>query len=249
MKILFMGTGAADYDIEKRGECDMFRRNSTALVNDDLMIDASEHVGDFVNEFGTDLSKVKNILITHSHSDHYSPETIDALAEHGVCVWAEQGTAEYGLSEIKKAEVKILPLFEEVSVGRYTVMALPSNHTVGDRRQMPVCYVISDGEKRIFWGCDGSWLPTDTWNTIRKYKFDVMVFDGTFGDIGGDVRVFEHNDLPLLRGISMAIKGQKLLNDGGKMYISHMSLYSQLSHDELCAEMEKIDMNVAYDGL
>lgn len=248
MKILFMGTGAADYDITKRKSGEFFRRNSTALINDDLMIDCSYHVPDFVSEYGTDLSGVKNILLTHSHSDHYAPSVIDGLAGE-VCVWSEDGTARSALTQLNKASKSVLPLFEEVNVGKYRVMAMPANHTVNDRRQTPLCYMISDGEKRIFWGCDGSWLPTDTWNTVRKYKFDLMVFDGTFGDIGGDVRIFEHNSLPLLRALMSAVEEQKLLKENGKAYISHMSQFSQLPHSELCAETAKFGMSAAYDGL
>jgi len=49
-EILFLGTGAADWFIEEKG--DFFRRNSAALLNGDLMIDCGAHIFDFRESFG-----------------------------------------------------------------------------------------------------------------------------------------------------------------------------------------------------
>lgn len=248
MKILFMGTGADDYRITERKSGEFFRRNSTALINDDLLIDCSSQVPDFMNETPTDLSGVENILLTHSHSDHYSPETIKNILNEDVRVWSEEAT-ERAIVETLNTKKSVLPLFEEVTVGRYRVTAMPANHRVQNPEEQPLCYMISDGEKRIFWGGDGSWLITDTWKTIQKYKFDLMVFDGTFGDIGGDERIFEHNSIPMLKCIFEAVRNQKLLTENGIIYISHMSKYSQLAHEELVEKMKEYNAGVTYDGL
>ena len=247
MKILFMGTGADDYKIKERKDGEFFRRNSTALINDDLMVDCSSQVQDFTNENPTDLSRVENVLLTHSHSDHYSPDTIKNVLKKDIRVWSEEVTEKAVVAELD-TKMSILPLYEEVTVGKYKVTAMPANHRVENPAEQPLCYMISDGEKRIFWGGDGSWLITDTWKLIQKYKFDLMIFDGTFGDIGGDERIFEHNSIPILKCIFEAVRNQNLLTPNGLIYITHMSKYSQLPHDELVEKMKELGAGVTYDG-
>lgn len=42
--------------------------------------------------FGADKRKVQNVLISHSHGDHYSPDTLVWLAEdHSVTVYGDGG--------------------------------------------------------------------------------------------------------------------------------------------------------------
>lgn len=41
-RLLFLGTGAADWDISCKG--DFFRRNSAVLVNNRLIIDCGAHI-------------------------------------------------------------------------------------------------------------------------------------------------------------------------------------------------------------
>ena len=55
MKILFLGTGAADYT----GNEVPFRRNSSALIDDTILIDPNKYVLDALSEYNVDISKIK----------------------------------------------------------------------------------------------------------------------------------------------------------------------------------------------
>ena len=50
MKLEFLGTGAADYRLDKRVEGELFRRWSCMLINDDLLIDPGPHVADYLEK-------------------------------------------------------------------------------------------------------------------------------------------------------------------------------------------------------
>jgi hypothetical protein len=52
MKILFLGTGAADYT----GNEKELRRNSSALIDDIILIDPNSYVLDAIKEFNVDIS-------------------------------------------------------------------------------------------------------------------------------------------------------------------------------------------------
>ena len=62
-------------------------------------------------------------------------------------------------------------------------------------------------------------------------------------------RLFEHNNLRMITEMSAAFRQLKLLNDGGKIMISHMSRYAHESHDKLNAYLEKYDIGAASDGM
>ena len=79
MKITFLGTGAADWNFNDHKDVKGFRRNSSALVDDCLLIDPNSDVFNALETFGKDSSSIKYIINTHRHSDHFNVETIKGL--------------------------------------------------------------------------------------------------------------------------------------------------------------------------
>lgn len=249
MKILFIGTGAADWVLKERKGDEFFRRLTAVKINDDLMIDCSPDTSDFTAKNPNALSNVKDVLITHTHSDHYSPQTIGEILRKDVRVWAEEESEKKVLSDMPHLETSVLEIFEENTVGKYKVIPVPANHSVADRNQTPVNHIISDGEKTIFWGCDSAWIPNYSWHEMKKHKFDLIVLDGTLGDADGDYRIFEHNNIAMIKEMTNTIKSQQLLKEGGKVMISHMSRYAHKEHDELQKQLDDVGVLVAYDEM
>lgn len=247
MKILFMGTGAADYDIKTRRDGEFFRRLTSVLIDDRLMIDCNIETLDFVDMNGTDLSGVGDLIITHTHSDHYSREAVNTLLGENATIHCDVGAMpRLGATE---AAQESLELYRENKVGEYSIIPVRANHSVEGSDETPLNYIISSGGKTIFWGCDGAWLTNDAWHEMKKHKFDLVVLDGTLGDEEGDYRIFEHNNLRMITEMCGTIGRCGLMKDGGRIMISHMSKYSQYGHEELTARLEKYDITPAYDGL
>lgn len=216
MKILFLGTGAADYT----GNEVPFRRNSSALIDDTILIDPNKYVLDALSEYNVDISKIKYILNTHNHEDHYNENTVNYLVSQGATfIKAEPNTP--------------------ISLGEYRILPLKGNHTI------PVChFIIEKDDKRLFYGLDGAWLLYEEIQAIWTRGVDLAVFDATIGFIDGDWRIFEHNNL------NMVLEMKKSLKDSVKKYvISHMAYTLHTSHEELEKEMKKHDIITAYDGL
>ena len=80
MKITFLGTGAADWNFQKHRDIEGFRRNSSLLIDDRLLIDPGADVPDALQCFHKSRDKIKYIINTHRHSDHYSEDTIRGLS-------------------------------------------------------------------------------------------------------------------------------------------------------------------------
>lgn len=247
MKILFMGTGAADWNIETRKNETFFRRFTSVMINDDLMIDCNNETLDFIEKNNCDVGKVENILITHTHSDHFSSSAIEKiLTPDKTVIGDERAIPRFnGISAVSRS----IPLYTPVKVGKYEIVAVAANHSVENSDEQPLHYIISDGEKRIFWGCDGAWLLNKSWHTIRNYTYDLTVFDGTLNDAEGDYRIFEHNNLHMIIEINATFKALNLMNSDSKTMISHMSRYSQYSHSELEKYLQSYNIIPAYDGM
>ena len=105
-------------------------------------------------------------------------------------------------------------------------------------------FIISDGKKTLFYGLDGAWLLYDEVCGIKEYTPDFAVFDATIGDIDGDYRIFEHNNL------QMVLEMQKTLKPYIKQFcISHMAYTLHTDHETTAKKMQMYDIITAYDGL
>lgn len=218
MKITFLGTGAADWQKSDMKKLKFFRRNSSLLIDDTLLIDPGEYVPEALKTFKKNPDKIKYIICTHNHSDHFCEETVKSL---------------------KNAEFFETSAGTTKKIGRYTVTALPANHAVST-----VHFIISDGEKHLFYGLDGAWLTYEEVEGIKEKMIDFAVFDATVGNIPGDYRVFEHNNL------AMVLEMKKSLEKHIKRFcISHLAkTLHKTSHNVLSRNMKKHGIEVAFDG-
>lgn len=250
--LLFLGTGAADWSIKEKDETHYFRRNSAALINEDLMLDCGSHVFDFAESTGNSklFENVTDILIAHDHSDHLDRESVLRLADVRKIRVACDGAARKLLGEHPNIEYVRLTPYKRKKVGRYYVTSLLANHDVIiTKNQRAFHYIIRtpDG-KEIFYGLDGAWFLRPSWAEMLKHKFDLMVFDCTVGD-SDDWRLFEHNTIPMLRKMIAEIKERELLQDGGKLIASHLARTLHKSHEDTAACLKEMDMITAYDGM
>lgn len=238
MKIQFLGTGAADW----KGvgpDWPGYRYFSSALIDGVLLIDPGPDVFDSSERYGIDISGVKYIICTHCHADHYSPGTVKKLEAAGAV-----------FAGIKAGETAVL--------GGYTVKAYAANHGTCDGA---VHFLIGRGDKAIYYALDGAWLLYNEVDAIKAGRLlvcgdgavagrktapgvDLIVLDATIGDVPGDYRIFEHNNLNMVREMKLTLGGAC-----SKYVISHMALTLHGPHGELAEKMLRDGIVAAYDGL
>lgn len=222
MRLCFLGTAADDWYWEKPQDGGEYRRRCAVLIDDMLLIDPGPQVLDACNDFNKDLSNIKYVIATHKHSDHFCIDTVEKLEAEGA-----------KLLEIKANE--------KVVVGKYTISAYHGNHGTSTDT---LHFIIGDGEKTVFYGLDGAWLLYDEVMAIQKVAPDFAVLDATIGEVDGDYRIFEHNNL------QMILEMQKTLKPYIKKFcISHMALTLHTNHETLAKKMNQYDILTAYDGL
>lgn len=219
MKLTFLGTGAADWNWRDHHENPEYRRNSALLIDDCLLIDPGPDVPDALATFGKTPERIRYIINTHKHRDHFNEGTVAFLGG---------------------AELYPLVAGETKAIGTYTVTALAANHATCAGA---VHFIISDGEKSIFYGLDGAWLLYDEYKAIKQHGVDLAVLDATIGEVPGDFRIFEHNDLNMVREMKATL--EKYV---GRFVISHMARTLHASHKELSLSVGKDGIEAAFDG-
>lgn len=251
-RLLFLGTGAADWKMEHKEAYPDFRRNSAALVNDDLLIDCGAHIFDFAQSCARpDLyDRVTDVLITHGHSDHFRAESVLRLAEkQKIRLICDRDTRKK-VGEHENITFLHLSPCKRRKIGGYNVTPLLANHMeVTTQTKKAYHYIIkTPAGKEIFYGLDGAWLLRPSWQEMLKHRFDLMIFDCTVGD-RDDWRLFEHNTIPMLRKMVAEIREKDLVKENGYLVASHMARTLHVSHEYTARVLAEMGMIAAYDGL
>lgn len=249
-KLLFIGTGAADWSLSDKinGE---YRRNSTVLLNDDLMLDCSGHIYDYRDsaEKLDIYDNVTDLLISHAHEDHFSHSAVSRLSEKGKIRVGSDGAIAEKLGDVENVESVILKPFEKTSIGRYTVTPILANHDIVMRDNACAFHFIIEtpDKKTVFYGLDGAWFLRPSWEEMKKHVFDVMILDCTVGDFH-DWRIFEHNTIPMLREMVREIKERGMIAESGKLIASHFARTLHESKEKTESILAQFGVLAAYDG-
>lgn len=223
MKLHFLGTGAADWDQHEANAEPGFRRFSSLLVDDCLLVDPGPCLPEFMRTFDCPqlFEKLETIVNTHRHSDHYCESTVEMLG---------------------KEKMAATPAWSCLETERHTIFSYPAHHgTARDAVHLVIESKI-DG-KRFFYGCDGAFLYYETAHALLQQQFDLMIFDGTIGDIPGEYRIFEHNNLPMVRELKAAFAKKC-----ARFMISHLARTLHPPHDEETLLLAREGIEIASDN-
>lgn len=214
MKIQFLGTGAADWNgSDERGE---FRRLTSTLLDETLLIDGTCAILEQI----ADRSKISDVFLTHSHSDHFDIEALKALAPCRVYAhesWASEISGE-GLTVIA------LKIGQPVCAAGFTVLPMPANHSTERAWEQPLHYLFEKDQKRLLYATDGAWLLNQEHHLIGSRTLDAAVFDATIGDgFDGDYRIFEHNSIDMVRLMVATLHKTGRLRPDAPVYLTHMA--------------------------
>ncbi|MBO5790476.1 MAG: MBL fold metallo-hydrolase [Clostridia bacterium] len=250
MQLTFLGTGARDFTIEDRGTSG-FRFWSGALLGEDTLIDCGPYLFEAAADAGVDLSKVRYVIVTHRHVDHFSLKSLRKLAENQPITICIHENSTHSLSDIPNLTVVPLSLFAHTALRDMALVAMPANHSVSPTScEQPVHYVIYREGRTLFWGCDGAWMLNATWHAIKNMRFNLMVLDGTLGEVEGDNRIFEHNNLRMVHEMAKTFTAQGMIAEGGSIMISHLSKFEHTDKETLDRNLaQKGLVKAAYDGL
>lgn len=274
MKIQYLGTAAAEGIPALFCQCDLctkarklrgknLRGRSGMILDDSLMIDFPPDMLMYVFNLNIDLAKISDILITHTHSDHFhsaqlmmrlpgcfchikegSPTvTVHGNIQTGKVLEAAQDY-EFG----KKIDfVKFHPItkFSTFSIGSFEITPLPARHKPDEDAYI---YLIKKHGKVLLYANDTGIFYDEVFAYFAQEQVHInfISFDCTNGK-GCEGR--SHMGMPDNAKVKERLLLQGTIDESTVCFVTHFSHNILQTHEDLEKEAQKYGFEVAYDGM
>lgn len=268
MKVQFLGTAAAEgfpavfcncaycQSARKLGGKNIRTRSQT-LINDELLIDLPADTYHHFLQNNIEGDKIKYLLITHSHSDHFYPAELHVRGE----VYAKNKRVDYlqvycgsGAYEkiqssnphrFKNVTTHLLEPFQTVTIGDYEVTPLPARHAAGDGA---LIYIIR-GDKTLLYAHDTGYFYDEVFKFIQEkgIVFDMVSLDCTNIDIP-ITDEGSHMGFPNIGRVLNRLADIGAINSKTIRYVNHFSHNANPQHHILQQRAAEYRCQVSYDG-
>ena len=259
MLVRFLGTGAADWNgPDNRGEQ---RRLSSILVDKTVLFDFTAGNIEMIPAG----LKPEVVFYTHSHNDHYHPES--ALKIGVKKVYLSQTWYDIAKADFEKASKKmnvqmpeLIPLYigQAVHVDGLRVTPLPASHATSKLFEQTLIFLIEKSEARVMYATDTAGIPAVAARLAGIDAHDPngkpltgLIMEATMGmDHDNDYRIFAHSSVGMVhRAVEVLQKTKRYLpvNDQ-PVYLTHMARTLHGTQAELDAALP-YPLKAAYDGL
>lgn len=273
MKLTYLGTAAAEgwpaifcdcagciRARELKGK--NIRTRSQALINDDLLLDFCCDTYMHILNYGLDIDRVKDILITHSHEDHFYMDDI-ALRQDGYSPvrqghvlnlygnedvakkYREAVEIDYNTSLPSSVSMTTLSLYTKTNIGKYVVYPLRADHKQGE--ECMIYLIIDKVGKTVLYAHDTGIFHEEVFEFLKDFKLDLVSLDCTSGKQNG---VRNHMGIESCEKVKNRLIEQGSAKEGTKFILNHFSHNSMyLDFDELERDAEKRGFLVSYDRM
>ena len=256
IRILFLGTGAADWPIPYRPAVNetqdgTIRGYSSVVIDNRILIDAGATVPDAIRHFSADVNRFTDILLTHTHADHCDVDAIRRLlsqrrGNNTVNLWAHP-SALAKLPEIEGLCQCSIEVGETFKLTGITVTSLAANHDV--REETALHFLLQKPQVSVLYATDCAWFLKPTWARLMEAHLDAVIWDATCGETHGDWRIFEHNSVDMIKLMRQTFEKQDVLSPRSKIFLTHMARTLCDPHDEMTRKLVPQGLIPAYDGL
>ena len=273
MKIQYLGTAASEgfpavfcncgfcRDARKQGGKNI-RTRSQAVIDDELLIDFPADTYFHSLQYGVRLDRLKLLLVTHSHGDHFYPRE---LLLRGSCYAHELAYEKLpivcGEGVFREFEKVAAPLIEEpvrkglqfiravpfrtLRLCGYEITPLPANHMAGEDAMI---YIVKK-DKCLLYMHDTGFLREETLDFLAENKtyFDFVSLDCTNVEIPIEDSG-SHMGLENIKRLIKRLEALGAINEKTIKYINHFSHNANPMHERLCRLAEPSGLHVAFDG-
>lgn len=242
------------------------RKRASLLVNDEMIIDLTPDCQVAMNMYGKDMGKVKFLLQTHTHLDHFDINQFTTLDFKYATKRKDRLTlvcSELCLNDIQNKVSKYdkMDLFSEdylnkinlktqtlnhgesVNFDNYTIKAIHCSH---DEKIGAQLYLIKQNGKTLFYATDSPPITEITLQELKGEKIDCIFLDESFG-----LRdyYFSHLNIKGFDDYVNKLKENRLLNKNCLIYATHITHDGNPPHEELEKILNQYGYIPAYDGL
>ena len=276
MKITALGSGGVGYPL---AFCDCkycrgarvlggknIRKRASLLVNDEMIIDLTPDSQVSMSMYNKDMGKVKYLLQTHTHFDHFDINQFTTL-DYKYATKRENSLtlicSELCLSDIQNKvskydnmnlysddylnkinlKTKTLNHGESINFDNYTIKAIYCSH---DEKIGAQLYLIKQNGKSLLYATDTPPITETTLQELKGEKIDCIFLDESFGlrDYS-----FSHLNIKGFGEYVNKLKENEFLNKDCLIYATHLTHDGNPLHEELEQILSKYGYMPAYDGL
>lgn len=274
MKITVLGSGGFAYPLVF---CDCeycskarslggknIRKRASLLVNNEMIIDLTPDCQSSMNMYNEDMGKIKYLLQTHTHLDHFDINHFTSLDYKYATKRNEILTligSKLCLNDIQKkvSQFDKMDLYNEeylnkiklrtktinhgevLQIDDYTIKAIHCSHDENIGAQI---YLIKHNEKSLLYATDTPQITNIALQELQGEKIDCIFLDESFG-----VQEYTFSHLNI-KGFDEYVKKlirNNLLNKNCLIYATHITHDGNPLHDEL--EQILDGYMPAYDGM
>jgi len=223
--------------------------------------------------YGIRPESIRHLLITHAHYDHFQPVAIDALSS-GMA----DPLNIYGSTTVKEAldfaneyrwddaagnftihdgeaniQVNTVGHGESFRVGDMQVTAVLANHMIDKDSTIlqgqALNYVFQRAGRTLLYAIDSSYVLPKTFEVLSRFRFDIAVFDASFGHYEIEPRRSGHQNFLMLDKTIAQFKQANLFKDNTPIIADHISQHHVKLHDDIVEELAEKGITLAYDGM
>ncbi len=269
MKIFFLGTGAAEGFPALFCNCSSckkarelkgrnIRTRSSLLIDNILKIDFSADAYFHLLKYNLDYTKLKYLLISHSHNDHFNVGELEYLSR-GFMINTEFPKIKiFGnrnvIKILKDYLAKILwdkyngictyvKPFEEFEIEPYKIISIKAVHGADEE---PLNYIIQKGNKSILYTCDTGYYEEESWTALKNYHIDVGIVECTNGPKRVDYK--HHMGIPNFLEFRKKCEEIGFADSKTKWICTHFSHSGGMIYNELVKYEKEYNLTIAYDG-
>ena len=276
MKITMLGTGALGYPLAfcncnnckeariRKGKS--IRKRASILINDDLMIDLGPDTQTAMTMYDNDMGKIKYLLQTHIHTDHYDPGLLCTripymamkghpkleIYAHPICLQIMSDR----VNQFEKADLISIDGSEKmhvrshcinagdiVNIGKYKVKAIESAHDV---KHESLLYFVSEKGKNLLYATDTPPLTENALSQLSNIKLDIVIMDHTFGNVDYS---FSHLNEKLFMEQIDKLKQVRCISNDTQIFGTHISHDGMGYHEMIEERALSNGYHIAYDGM
>jgi phosphoribosyl 1,2-cyclic phosphate phosphodiesterase len=236
------------------------RGRAQAIINGELLIDWNADTLSRINKYGFSFSRLKAVIITHTHIDHFFPADFKyRRPPYALCLEGKGKLDVYGSEDIKEpllfavndnedygVNINVIKPFEPINIGDYKITALKANHGT----ENPYNYIIEHGGKTMLYAHDTGFFLEETKEYLKKsgVKFDFVSLDCTEGT--SEIHYEHHMNIERNIITKQMLLDNKNVHENTKIVLSH---FAHGGKNTLYEDMKRVGeqhgFGVAYDGM
>lgn len=269
MKIKYLGTSASEGWPALFCECEAcrharmykghdLRTRNQALIDDTLLLDFPPDTNCHALGYGLRLSRIRSILITHSHHDHFFPADIYMRLPGYQTQDIQEPLIVYGNAEVERKFREIGPEFPDTegqlifrSIHAFESFDTPDGYHIEPVRadhkpsEEALNYIISKEGKTLLYAHDTGVCPEETFRYLKGHYFNIVSMDCTALD-----RNWRSGHLGF-EGV-LEVKGKllemKCIDEKTLFIISHFAHREGYTAERIEMWAKNHKMFAAYDG-